>query len=498
MATDSTDLTELSPVATNDVIIVDDPTAVTNSVVVHKSLQYDDTKAAPTCLVQFYAKYNVATNSASCLICHDQVKKSGDSTYNFVRHVKRHHLDAYNAWMKRVPVEDVGSKLKQQSIKNALVSPRGTRYTNDNPRQIELSKMVTNDLIIGLALPLSIVERPEFVQAMRTVDPRFVVPSRRSLCRDVLPHAFAKVENELKRICKENRFVSLTLDIWTDRRMRSFFAVTLHLIEQCLFKSHLLAFKCLSGSHTGDNLLKEYEEITAQYGIEEKVVRLITDNASNNIKAFASLVLPGFEPYFEESPDDVDADNEQYEDEEETEEEKERSLHDLDDRYDFPFGTDELLRLPCFTHTLQLVVSDGFKESICTKAAMMKVSSIAKFSHKSTAMAERLDRDGFHIPMAVVTRWNSQYYTAAKTIEIPSDKLNEYLRELKKDSLVLSQRDIAILNEFISVFALFAEVCTRADGTKIYRGPMQSTDEINARAFWRIVQTAWLTGRWHR
>ena len=92
----------------------------------------------------------------------------------------------------------------------------------------------------------------------------------------------------------------------------------------------------------------------------------------------------------------------------------------------------------------------------------MKVSSIAKFSHKSTAMAERLDRDGFHIPIAVVTRWNSQYYTAAKTIEIPSDKLNEYLRELKKDSLVLSQRDIAILNEFISIFALFAEASTRA------------------------------------
>ena len=92
----------------------------------------------------------------------------------------------------------------------------------------------------------------------------------------------------------------------------------------------------------------------------------------------------------------------------------------------------------------------------------MKVSSIAKFSHKSSAMAERLDRGGFHIPVAVVTRWNSQYYTAAKTIEIPPDKLNEYLRELKKDSLVLSQRDIAILNEFISVFALLAEACTRA------------------------------------
>jgi hypothetical protein len=63
-------------------------------------------------------------------------------------------------------------------------------------------------------------------------------------------------------------------------------------------------YLCL-GCHTGERLLKEYETITAQYGIEEKVVRLITDNASNNIKAFGSLIVPGFEPYFEGSSDDL-------------------------------------------------------------------------------------------------------------------------------------------------------------------------------------------------
>ena len=92
--------------------------------------------------------------------------------------------------------------------------------------------------------------------------------------------------------------------------MRSFHEVTLHLIEQCLFKSHLLALKFLPDGHTGDNLLKEYEEITAQYDIEGKIVRLITDDASNNIKAFAALVVVRVEPYFEESPVEVDIDNE--------------------------------------------------------------------------------------------------------------------------------------------------------------------------------------------
>ncbi|CAF4692776.1 unnamed protein product, partial [Rotaria magnacalcarata] len=40
----------------------------------------------------------------------------------------------------------------------------------------------------------------------------------------------------------------------------------------------------------------------------KKLVRLITDNASNNLKAFNHILLPGFESYFE---NDV-YDNEEY------------------------------------------------------------------------------------------------------------------------------------------------------------------------------------------
>lgn len=74
----------------------------------------------------------------------------------------------------------------------------------------------------------------------------------------------------------------------------------------------------------------------------------------------------------------------------------------------------------------------------------------------------KLERDGFSIPIAVVTRWNRQYNTVAKTIEIASDKLNDYLREVKKESMVLPQPDFAILNAFVSRFALFVKVFTTA------------------------------------
>ena len=148
--------------------------------------------------------------------------------------MKRHHLGAYNEWKKNLTTKEEKPQLKQPSIQNAMISPRGTKYTRDNPRQIALSKMVINDLIIDLMLPLSIVERPEFSQAMFTVHPTFVVPSRMSICRDVLPKMIDKVESELKQACKSSRFVALTLDLCADRRIRWLHAITIHYINQCL------------------------------------------------------------------------------------------------------------------------------------------------------------------------------------------------------------------------------------------------------------------------
>ena len=126
------------------------------------------------------------------------------------------------------------------------------------------------------------------------------------------------------------------------------------------------------GSHSSDKLLNEYEAIIAQYDIQDKVVRLVTDNASNNVKAFGSLIVPGFETYFKESSDE-------FTDEDEKSDGEGTSGDEIYWDYNKSFENNELLRIPCFIHTLQLVVSDGFRESNCIKAAMAKVSSIAKF-----------------------------------------------------------------------------------------------------------------------
>ena len=62
---------------------------------------------------------------------------------------------------------------------------------------------------------------------MNLVDPKFTITSRRTLSRSTVPRLYNNMNKELKRFCDHQvEFISLTLDIWTDRRMRAFYAMT--------------------------------------------------------------------------------------------------------------------------------------------------------------------------------------------------------------------------------------------------------------------------------
>ena len=70
------------------------------------------------------------------------------------------------------------------------------------------------------------------------------------------------------------------------------------------------------------------------------------------------------------------------------------------------------------------------------------------------------------IPTPVKTRWNSQYNTVCRILEIPHALLNELLRDVGRSDLVLSNRDINLLQEFAAIFALFAEATTRTQAER--------------------------------
>ncbi|CAF2121647.1 unnamed protein product [Rotaria magnacalcarata] len=181
----------------------------------------------------------------------------------------------------------------------------------------------------------------------------------------------------------------------------------------------------------------------------DKLCRIVTDNASNNIKAFEDLIIPGFDSYF--YGDDENNNGSHLSDCNDSGDDLsdnltisitnsiEVGLDIVKDSFD-NLASSSKLRLPCFAHTLQLVVKDGLAEAMCIKQAITKVSKIVKIAHSSATFAEKLEAIGPSIPTANKTRWNSQLYTVQKRLEIQSSQLNLMLIELKrKDTLLMRQ-----------------------------------------------------------
>ncbi|CAF4508511.1 unnamed protein product, partial [Didymodactylos carnosus] len=233
-------------------------------------------------------------------------------------------------------------------------------------------------------------------------------------------------------------------------------------------------FERLKGRHTAINILNEFNKVIKFYELESKLVRIVTDNASNNTAAFDNIRLPGFDEYFNEDGDVHDSDDEEdnqqsnHKDElTKDKSEKNSSIDDLPDN-DFSYfaniSTNEHLRIPCFAHTLQLVVHDGLNNSKSSTTALAKVAAIAKFSHKSSIFTDRLENIKLSIPTANETRWNSQFYTLKAVYNIPHGELNMILNDLKKPELILSSTDKTVLMEFIQLLELFEEATMDAQG----------------------------------
>ena len=130
-------------------------------------------------------------------------------------------------------------------------------HIDHNRRQLKFTQMTLQDFIIVMGCPLSIVDHPSFLRAMNTIDPRFTILSRRTLCREALPSALERVMMKVKQACADAKFVALTLDAWSDRRVRAFLGITMHTIREKdgTFQNCLLTFQHISGKFLHNKMI---------------------------------------------------------------------------------------------------------------------------------------------------------------------------------------------------------------------------------------------------
>ena len=84
--------------------------------------------------------------------------------------------------------------------------------------------------------------------------------------------------------------LSIAVDCWTSPFRQAFMAVTGYFIdEDWNYREILLGFEPLHGTHTGVNLSSVLLDLLRKHQIEDRVLTITTDNASNNLTLVESI-----------------------------------------------------------------------------------------------------------------------------------------------------------------------------------------------------------------
>ena len=203
------------------------------------------------------------------------------------------------------------------------------------------------------------------------------------------------------------------------------------------------------------------ETVVEEWQLKDKLRYVVTDNASNMKKATSIMFpLPAADNDDDDDAVEVDSDTEiddpsLYEDL--TDEEMQATIPQAEGR-----------RIPCFVHSLQLVVRDGLKFVGFARPAISKVNKLANIVRQSalfrSAYENKFGVGNKSIPATNETRWNSVFAQMKAVADLDQAKLSELLLENSQGNLVFKGREYSNLKELVNVLEPFAEATTLAQG----------------------------------
>ena len=248
------------------------------------------------CLVQVQRKNNIEPCG--------HFMGTDSSTGNFIIHLAIHQITE----------ESHKRNVDEMQKKNPLSQPRIDEMirviTMNNPDIKNRRDRKFVGILVKNNRPISMCNDEGFAEFIHEFDPNYQIP-----CDKTIQQLLAEAYNQIKEILvvKLNEHViscSITTDLWTARSRSGYIGVTCSFIDNDFnLCEAILAIQYVPYPHTGDNICKILREVISNWNLVGKVFTMTTDNGSNMVRAGKLM--------------------------------------------------NELTRLPCTAHTLQLVVGKG-------------------------------------------------------------------------------------------------------------------------------------------
>ena len=241
--------------------------------------------------------------------------------------------------------------------------------------------------------------------------------------RSLLPEQYTCAKEQLREQLKTTETCAITTDFWSSSNTHSYITVTCHFINDLWeLQSHILATYQVVMDHTAENIAAELKKITSEWGISEKISCIVTDNAANMV---AAARLTGWR------------------------------------------------HLPCFAHTLNLIVQEATERDPVLSELRWKGRNIVTYFKQSikardklTEVQKQMGGEEKKLIRDVITRWNSSYYMYERLVE-EYKAINATLCFFDQSHFCLSSSEVAVMIDAIKLLKHF-EQATREISAEFY------------------------------
>ncbi|GJV59790.1 zinc finger BED domain-containing protein RICESLEEPER 2 [Tanacetum coccineum] len=321
----------------------------------------------------------VITKMAYCKWCPAVFK--ADSHRHGTRHLNNHYPNCEsNPDVEKLKKQKKLAFKKSIGEKDEGGTNSGTLETWKYDEKVIKESLIK--LIVLAELPFKFVEHPAFIKFSSDMQPRFNMPSRFKIARDISKFYLEERKSLFNFLSKDSTTVHLTTDTWTSSCKRmNFMVLTAHFIDDdWVMHKRIINFRPIH-SHRGVDIGRALLECITGWGIKN-VMTVTVDNIASNDKALEYLV------------------------------------ENLPTKYD----NGKHFHIRCMAHILNLIVKDGlktYKKEVDTIALAVKYikHSSQRVTNFKESVENATDSKKFLISECP-TRWNSTHDMLKTAIEL--------------------------------------------------------------------------------
>ncbi|KAH6942679.1 hypothetical protein HPB50_009230 [Hyalomma asiaticum] len=365
---------------------------------------------------------------AQCLKCHSILKTPTGTTTTLATHLKR-HPDVFVTYEKeRCARKSVKSTAKPDVQQPSVADRFKRKLKHTAPKAQQMTKAIAGFIARGMH-SYSVVEEPGFVAVMNAAMPEYVVPSRTTFSRAIIPELYASKKqnlmNSLQAVVDGGvEAISITTDSWTSRANESYLSVTCHIMDSS-FQLHVHALACteMADAHTAENLVLFLKSVMEEWALPDPgtvPVYVVTDNGRNFTAAITQSPWIG---------------------------------------------------IKCFGHTLQLCVSDvkrdvpGFSQ-LCTKARAIvgRYKKSSKARGRLVEVQREMQLNALEVVQDVPMRWNSEHQMMTRLLKLRKPITVELSERDAVDNLTAAEWKL--MTAAVKVLDPLAQATTELSGDK--------------------------------